>query len=281
MDHALSTPDEPVDDTEPVDETEPADNIEPADHAEPVDDPGPLAAKPEPHHGRHEAPSHHRVSSALIGALLALLGFALAIQLRTSDQDGFVGARQEDLVRILDDQNNRQDRLRDQIADLEDAQRRLEGGADATAAGAEASQRADALEVLTGTAPAVGPGINATIADPLSGLHAEDLLDVIAELRGAGAEAIQIGDVRVGVTTSFQDTVDGAVAADGIRLSRPYVVLAIGDAATLDTALKIPGGVGATARAAGGSLAIVEQQRVEITAVRTPVPPKYASPAPS
>lgn len=231
--------------------------------------------------GRHEARSHHRVSSALIGALLALLGFALAIQLRTSDQGGFAGARQEDLVRILDDQNNRQDRLRGQIADLEDAQRRLEGGADATAAAAEASQRADALEVLTGTAPAAGPGIRATIADPLSGLHAEDLLDVIAELRGAGVEAIQIGDVRIGLTTSFQDTVDGAVAADGIRLSRPYVVLAIGAPATLDTALNIPGGVGATARAAGGSLAVVQQDRLEITAIRAVAPPKYASPAPS
>lgn len=231
--------------------------------------------------GRHEASSHHRVSSALIGALLALLGFALAIQLRTSDQGSFVGARQEDLVRILDDQNNQQDRLRAQIADLEDAQRRLEGGADATAAVAEASKRADALEVLIGAAPAAGPGIKATIADPLSGLHAEDLLDVIAELRGAGAEAIQIGDVRVGVTTSFQDTADGAVAADGVRLARPYVVLAIGATSTMATALNIPGGVGATARAAGGSLVVVQQDRLEITAVRTVAPPKYASPAAS
>ncbi len=231
---------------------------------------------------RRPAPAtHHRVSSALIAALLALLGFALAVQLRTSDEGGFVGARQEDLVRILDDQNNRQDRLRDQIADLEDAQRRLEGGADASAAAAEASERADALEVLTGVAPAAGPGIVATIADPRSGLHAEDLLDVIAELRGAGAEAIQVGPVRVGVTTSFQDTADGAIAADGVRLDRPYVVLAIGDAATLDTALNIPGGVAATARAAGGSLVVQQQQRLEITAVRAAPTPKYASPAPS
>lgn len=235
--------------------------------------------------GRHEQrrprASHHRLSSALIGALLALLGFALAIQLRTTDDNGFVGARQEDLVRILDDQNNRQDRLRDQIAELEDAQRRLEGGADATAAGAEASARADALGILTGTAPAAGPGIVATIEDPLSGLHAEDLLDVIAELRGAGAEAIQIADVRVGVSTSFQDASDGTVTADGTRLNRPYVVVAIGDSQTLDTALNIPGGVGATAREAGGSLNVVEQTRVEITAVRDLATPVYASPEPS
>jgi uncharacterized protein YlxW (UPF0749 family) len=249
--------------------------------AEPAtDSPEPRDARPhrEAHHRR---PSHHRVSSALIGALLALLGFALAIQLRTSDDGDFVGARQEDLVRILDDQNNRQQRLRDQIADLEDAQRRLEGGADADAAGAEASQRADALEVLTGVAPAAGPGIAATLDDPLSGLRAEDLLDVVVELRGAGAEAIQIGAVRVGVGTSFQDTPDGAVAADGVRLERPYVVLAIGDPQTLDTALNIPGGVGATARAAGGSLDVEQHERIEITALRTPQPPKYASPAPS
>lgn len=266
------------DDTQPVD-TQPVDETQPADAQAAGPGEGPDQA-PEQRQGRHEAPTHHRVSSALIGALLALLGFALAIQLRTSDSDGFVGARQEDLVRILDDQNNRQDRLRDQIADLEDAQRRL-AGADAGAAGVEASQRADALEVLTGVVPAAGPGVRATIADPLSGLHAEDLLDVVAELRGAGAEAIQIGQVRVGVTTSFQDTADGAVAADGVRLSRPYVILAIGAPGTLDTALNIPGGVGATARSAGGTLTVAQLDRVEITAVRTVAAPRYASPAPS
>jgi uncharacterized protein YlxW (UPF0749 family) len=241
--------------------------------------PGGTAAGLDAPPGRHERPSHHRVSSALIGALLALLGFALAIQLRSSSGDqSFAGARQEDLVRILDDQNSQQDRLRQQIAALQSAQSRLDNGGDASAAASEASERANALGVLTGTVAATGPGITATLSDPLSGLHAEDLLDVVAELRGAGAEAIQIDSVRIGLSSSFSDASDGSVTADGVRLERPYTVLAIGNAETLDTALTIPGGVAATAKAAGGALSITRSASIDIKATRATPTPQYATP---
>ena len=235
-------------------------------------------AKHEP--AKHEARVvHHRVSSALIGALLALLGFALAIQLRSSSHDdGLAGARQDDLVRILNDQDNQEQRLRQQVADLQSAQQRLESGGDPSAAAAEASAQAQALGILTGTLPATGPGVQVTIDDPLNGLHAEDLLDVIAELRGAGAEAIQIDTVRIGVSSAFQDAADGAVVADGTRLAQPYTVLAIGDPKTLDTALTIPGGVASTVQTAGGTITI-SQQTVAIHAVRPITTPSYASPA--
>jgi uncharacterized protein YlxW (UPF0749 family) len=59
----------------------------------------------------------------------------------------------------------------------------------------------------------------------------------------------------------------------------PYVVRAIGDPKTLDTALNIPGGVAATARAAGGDAAVAEMPRVTITALRQLPNPKYASPS--
>lgn len=245
--------------------------------AEPA--PGP-SAQPS---GRHEARApHHRVASALIGALLALLGFALAIQLRTSGQDDELsGARQDDLVRILEDQNNQEQRLREQIDDLQGAAQRLTSGADPTAAAAEASERADALGVLTGTLPAHGPGVQATVSDPLNALHAEDLLDLIAELRGAGAEAIQINQVRVGVDTALSDAPDGAVLVDGQRLARPFSVLAIGDPKTLDTALNIPGGVAATVHDSGGLLQVTQSQDLHVDAVRELPAPSYASPAAS
>jgi uncharacterized protein YlxW (UPF0749 family) len=57
------------------------------------------------------------------------------------------------------------------------------------------------------------------------------------------------------------------------------VVRAIGDPKTLDTALNIPGGVAATARAAGGDAVVAEMQRVTITALRQLPNPKYASPS--
>ncbi len=202
------------------------------------------------------------------------------MQLRTnSSQDALAGARPDDLVRILDDQNSRADRLRSQIAALQAALTRLRtAGDDNAAAEAEAQRQADALGILTGTLPATGPGVVVTITDPKAGLHAEDLLDVIEELRGAGAEAIQFGTVRVGTSSYFADAA-GHVELDGTALTAPYTVLAIGPAATLDTALNIPGGVAAVVRNAGGVATVSERARVDIDVLRPLPQAKYATPA--
>ena len=135
--------------------------------------------------------------------LLAVLGFGLAVQLQSNSKtDSFSNAREDDLVRILDDQNSRIQRLQDQISDLQSAKQKLADSGN-TAARDEAQKQADALAILTGTAPAHGPGIEITITDPSQDLKAEDLLDVVEELRGAGAEVIQFGPVRIGTTSSF------------------------------------------------------------------------------
>ncbi len=218
-------------------------------------------------------------ATLLIGALLAVLGFGLAVQFRSNSQtDALAGAREDDLVRILDDQNSRIDRLQGQISDLQAAKQRLsDSGSNNAAARAEAQRQADALAVLTGSAPAHGPGVRVRITDPQHALRAKQLLDVVEELRGAGAEVIQFGPVRVGTSSAFLDTGSG-VSLDKTDLQPPYDVLAIGDPKTLDTALNIQGGVVNTVHAAGGEVSIVRQDSVSITVIR-PIPaPKYATP---
>jgi uncharacterized protein YlxW (UPF0749 family) len=219
-------------------------------------------------------------AGALIGVLTALLGFAIAVQVHANSQsDSLSNLRENDLIGILDNQNARADRLRQQIADLQQTLRRLQDSGDRSAAARQqAEQDANALGVLLGTLPATGPGITVVIKDSGNKLKAEDLLDVIEELRGAGAEAIQFGPVRVGTSTAFTQ-VGSAVAVDGTTLSAPYSVSAIGDAKTLDTALNIPGGVAATVRSAGGELTVTEQSVVTITVTRQIATPKYAKPS--
>lgn len=220
-------------------------------------------------------------AAALIGVLTAALGFGIAVQVHANSRsDSLSSLREDDLIGILDNQNARGDRLRQQITELEQTLRRLQDSGDRTAAAKQqADKDAAALGVLLGTVPATGPGIQVTISDPAHKLSAEDLLDVVEELRGAGAEAIQFGPVRVSSPSAFT-MAGGSVALDGIALQSPYTVLAIGDAKTLDTALNIPGGVAATVRAAGGGLVVTEQRSVTISAVRSVSTPKYASPAP-
>ena len=219
-------------------------------------------------------------AGALIGVLTALLGFAIAVQVHANSQsDSLAGLREDDLIGILDNQNARADRLRQQITDLQRSLRQLQDSGDRSAAAREqAQQEADALGVLLGTLPATGPGVIVQISDPDHKLQAEDLLDVVEELRGAGAEAISFGPVRVSTDTAFTDDA-GSVAVDGTLLTAPYEVLAIGEAKTLDTALNIPGGAAATLRAAGGDLQVSERARVDITVTRALPTPRYAVPS--
>jgi uncharacterized protein YlxW (UPF0749 family) len=222
----------------------------------------------------------NRGSTVLIGVLLAILGFGLAVQLQSnSKNDSLAGAREDDLVRILDDQNSRIQRLQSQLSDLQSAKQKLsDSGSGNAAARAEAQRQADALAILTGTAPAHGPGVVITITDPRQALHAEDLLDVVEELRGAGAEVIQFGPVRIGVSSAFTDS-SGGVQLDRVTIGSPYDIKAIGDPATLDTALNITGGVVNTVHSVGGQVDILQSQEVSITALRNNPTPRYAVPS--
>ncbi len=254
--------------------------MQPTDPTDPAGA-GPAATEPSEPPAPPQRPRRlNRGSTILIGVLLAALGFGLAVQLQSnSKSDSFADAREDDLVRILDDQNSRIERLQSQIEDLQAAKQRLSDSSNGTqAARQEAQRQADALAVLTGTVPAHGPGVLVSIADPQQKLKAEDLLDVIEELRGAGAEVIQFGPVRVGTSSAFTDGQDG-VELDQVRLSSPYLVKAIGDPQTLDTALAITGGVVDSVHSAGGQITITESQRVAITAVRSNTTPRYATPS--
>ena len=219
-------------------------------------------------------------AALLIGVLCGLLGFGLAVQLRSNTAtSGLASARQEDLVRILDDLSSREERLRGQIASLEAARARLTTTGDRNSAAlAEARNRSTALGILAGTLPAQGPGVELRMTDPNDKLTGEDVLDAVEELRAAGAEAIQVGPVRVGLDSAFTER-DGQVVADGMVLSLPYVVIAIGEPATLATALNIPGGVVDTVRQAGGVATVLQHQRVAIHALRPLPTPHYAQPA--
>jgi uncharacterized protein YlxW (UPF0749 family) len=219
-------------------------------------------------------------AGTLVVVLLGLLGFAIAVQVHAnSNSDNLASLRENDLIGILDDQNARADRLRTEIADLERTLRRLQDSGDRSAAARQQAQ-ADVrtLGVLLGALPATGQGVEVTIADPDRKLGAEDLLDVVEELRGAGAEAIQFGTVRISTDSAFTAQ-DHAVAVDGTVLTPPYHVLAIGERKTLDTALNIPGGVAAAVRAVGGTLTVREATRVSITMTRPLPTPRYLTPS--
>lgn len=219
-------------------------------------------------------------ANALVLILAVLLGFAISAQVRQTRSHGLETLREQELVGVLDTVTQEGVRLGTELRDLERTRDRLASGADTEKEAIElARQRADTLALLAGTEPAIGPGIRLTITDPEGKIGATILLDTIQELRDAGAEVMQVGPVRVVASTYFTDS-DAGVSVSGTAISAPYTILAIGDPATMASAMGIPGGVTESVRGLGGDVAIGSLQRLDITAVHQVQSPRFATPAP-
>ncbi|MEO6715590.1 MAG: DUF881 domain-containing protein [Mycobacteriales bacterium] len=214
-----------------------------------------------------------------VAVLAALLGFGLAVQVRTTqDRSALGSARPDDLLRIIDDLSARSERLAKEEADLRAAGDRLANAVDRDAAAVEeARKRIAALSILAGTVAAHGPGVQVVVDDPGHKLTADFIVDVIQEFRDAGAETMMINGHRVGASTYAVDN-DVQIVLDGATLSQPYTIIAIGDAPTMATALAIPGGIVETAEDKGARISVTQSADVVVDALRPLSTPRYARP---
>lgn len=245
-------------------------------------------------HGRHELPDgagarvgrtrSQWIFGALGVVLCVLLGIAIVTQVRqTGSGDSLETARPADLLVLLDSLQQREAALNTEVADLRQTLNSLQASGSSDQAAIENAQaRLAALSILIGTVAAVGPGVTITVRDDARGVSPETLLDVINELRAAGAEAMEIRGpgvegIRVGVDTWVVGA-PGALIIDGITVGSPYSVLAIGDPPTLSAAMNIPGGAMDSVKRVGGTMTVTQSEAVEVTALRQPKPRQYAQP---
>lgn len=216
------------------------------------------------------------------GALLAVVGFASVVQVQSNDRnDDYDGARQEDLIQLLDSLAAASERAEDEIARLEQTRSSLRNDTDNNNAALEqARQQANTLSILAGTVPSVGPGVVVRVEDPTGGVGIDQLLNGLEELRDAGAESIEINNtVRVVAQTSLSDG-EGGVIVDDQQLAPPYTIEAIGDPHTLAQALDFSGGFieDVEESPVSGEVTVQEVDSVEIATVREPTEPEYAEP---
>ncbi len=85
-------------------------------------------------------------------------------------------------------------------------------------------------QLILGTTDVVGDGVVVTLTDTAeNSIEAEDLVELINELRFAGAEAISINGVRIINMTDIADIDSYIIVKPSQRLVSPYVVKAIGN----------------------------------------------------
>ncbi len=214
----------------------------------------------------------------LIVLLCVAVGFALAVQVRQTQEDTYATMRQDDLIRLLDELSVRNRELTEEGVELRRELSELESGSSSRAAAQEAAeQQARVQGILAGALPVVGPGIELVVHDPSAQVSAPTFVTVLEELRNAGAEVVELNGVRLVTSTWFRDE-GGAIVVDDEPLESPYEWTVIGDPQTMDRALEIPGGALATVRTAGAEASTTAHDRVEITAVREPDEPEFATP---
>lgn len=227
-------------------------------------------------------PSRTQTRIALVAVAL-VVGFLVGVRAGQRDDptSRLAAETPQDLTRILADLNAEADGLSRQVAELRVKLVRYRDLRQRDDVALEDARKALAdLQVLSGTTPVRGEGLVLTIADPSGRVGWDAFLDLVQELRDAGAEAISVGGVRVLASTWFGPA-DPGVTVDGRVIRPPYVVEAIGPGAALREALEIPGGPLAVLEAQPGvEVEAEEVERLRLPAARGEPAFRYARPAP-
>ena len=135
------------------------------------------------------------------------------------------------------------------------------------------SDELDSSRIIAGLTDVSGSGIEVTLNDSDSEatgvdsaalvIHDEDLLNFVNELNSAGAEAVSINDQRI-ISKSSIRCAGSIVNINGVRVSAPFVIKAIGDPDVLESALNFKGGVVDSLKPWGISVEIEKKDEVYI-----------------
>ncbi len=219
--------------------------------------------------------------SLIGGVLFAVFGFlVITAKLAHGGDEALTNARPAELVQILDSVESDITRLNAEKRTLQAEIEALRSGTTAEAV-TKARARLEALQVLAGSTAVHGPGIRMVITDRSGAVDAAMVLDLVAELRDAGAESIEFASRRVVVSTWFADNTDDdpAISVSGDLRRSPFVVQAIGNSDTLATAMGIPGGVADTVTDAGAQFKLEKRADITIESTVVATAPEFAQPA--
>ncbi len=211
----------------------------------------------------------HHFSIALT-LICTLLGVIIGVQFNTVKQQRLTTENQRlsEITTALNQAQTERDALKEQNQKLEETiqQYQQEGIND--------TQELEQLRSFAGLTAVSGPGVTVTVNDSSSTnggdrnaylVHAEDLLSVVNELNGAGAEAVSINGQRI-VGRSAITCAGSIVMVNGVRVAAPFTILAVGDAEVLQAALKFPGGVVDNLAPWGIEITIRKETAVEVAA---------------
>ena len=194
------------------------------------------------------------IAAVTLGLVCFVLTIAIFVQVKTTNTSNSTVAQTMEENDLRDQVLRMKEKYDNVYEELGNATKRLEQiRVDATKDDSEAKEKQKELSLnnmLLCQTDVTGEGIIITLKDGTTNssdilssslmatdviVHNSDLLQVVNDLKNAGAETISIQ------TSSI--TCEGIIIKiNNKKLGSPYVIKAIGSAATLETSLNIPGG---------------------------------------
>ena len=133
------------------------------------------------------------------------------------------------------------------------------------------------LNCYLGKTNVEGEGIVIVLEDNEYGqITAKQLLNLVNELKYAGAEAISINENRI---VNLTDIVyeNYVITVEKEKISSPYVVKAIGNQTYLSSTLNAKGGLLSTYKETGINIKMEEQKKIQIPKYEGEINLKYGS----
>ncbi|MGD2105678.1 MAG: DUF881 domain-containing protein [Anaerolineae bacterium] len=219
-----------------------------------------------------------RSAQLLLTLVCFILGLLLVAQFRTQQMTGspLLSASSTDQLVIISSLVNNNARLREEMKALEGQLEQYRWATGRTVL-ESLVEELNKIRVINGLVEVSGPGVEVSLDGPLDVL---DLQDLINELRNSGAEALAINGERLTLYSVISSPEAGAMSINGTRLSRPYVLQAIGQPEAMETALLRSGGlISALERKYEGLVvSVLGRERMVLPVYREAIEFVYASP---
>jgi uncharacterized protein YlxW (UPF0749 family) len=214
----------------------------------------------------------------LVTGVALILGFLVVLQIRAQGAGNELAAlSSQELTVLVANLSDRNEQLRTEVATLEQEARELQAAMDRGESSlGELDRDLQRLRMWAGLDPVAGSGVRVTVAGPIDG---EGAMELINELRNAGAEAIAVDGVRL-VAASVVAGPAGGLSVEDQAISDQFVVEGIGSPETLTGSLSRSGGVVARRGATydGVALTVTPVERMVLPATARDLNPAYATP---
>lgn len=162
--------------------------------------------------------------------------------------------RNEQLINLVEKLESQRNELMQEITALREQIRQYEESSAREKTVLEGMlKELNRVKLWAGLLPVNGPGVIITLDDSKRKIkagenpenyiiHDYDLREVVNELWASGAEAIAINDQRITINSEIR-CVGTTILINGVRLSPPYQIKAIGNPDSLLNAINMPGGI--------------------------------------